>query len=96
MRRKKKLEPYTLLNWARARHSLDTKTNLGASNTRTTTNTHQKISPPPKGHGIRTHILKPAYQRTDPTPIPTNITILWSLWTSRFPADLSYCAELYG
>ncbi len=35
MHRKKKLESYSLHNWARTRHAFETKTNLGVPNTHT-------------------------------------------------------------
>ncbi len=65
---KKKMEPYPLYDQARARHTLDTKTNHGVPNTCTNKQTYRKIAP--EVHDFLTHLLKPALPKTDLTPVP--------------------------
>ncbi len=63
------IEPYSLHNWARARHALETKTNL-VPNTRVNYQTYWKIAP--EAHGIPDHLPKPTSCRMYPTPIPSD------------------------
>ncbi len=67
----KKMEPHSLYNWVRARHMLDTKTNLGVPSTCTKYQTYGRIAP--EVHGIPIHSPKPASHRTDLTPIPLEV-----------------------
>ncbi len=57
------MEPYPLYNWAKARHTLDTKTNRGVPNTYTNYQTSWKIGL--EVHGISDDSPKPALPKMD-------------------------------